>query len=187
MKDRRCPSLARLRRADQGPERPFIGVKRSRQLRSRNVRGRDASYLAPPAQNRTCGFPAYGSHLGCVTADCCVLATCRTRSSACDTRSRYCARCVLCRLAFPSAPALGSTDSAAGCPALFIGFPATMAGSDFSRSCIIGCGSSPSRHGPVQHTYLSLLADREISRFPHKERPHMPKFFDHAGPGEHSR
>ena len=30
--------------------------------------GRDASYLAPPAQNRTGGFPAYGSHLGCVTA-----------------------------------------------------------------------------------------------------------------------
>src|SRR6478672_3774025 len=23
---------------------------------------------APPAQNRTCDFPAYGSHLGCVTA-----------------------------------------------------------------------------------------------------------------------
>ena len=33
------------------------------------VRGRDASYLAPPAQIRTCGFPAYGSHLGCVTAN----------------------------------------------------------------------------------------------------------------------
>src|SRR5215472_22137 len=31
-------------------------------------RGRDASYLAPPAQIRTCDFPAYGSHLGCVTA-----------------------------------------------------------------------------------------------------------------------
>src|ERR1700736_2088907 len=31
-------------------------------------RGRDASCLAPPAQIRTCGFPAYGSHLGCVTA-----------------------------------------------------------------------------------------------------------------------
>src|SRR5258708_21373867 len=29
------------------------------------LRGRDASYLAPPAQIRTCGFPAYGSHLGC--------------------------------------------------------------------------------------------------------------------------
>ncbi len=30
--------------------------------------GRDAIFIAPPAQNRTCGFPAYGSHLGCVTA-----------------------------------------------------------------------------------------------------------------------
>ena len=27
-------------------------------------RGRDASCLAPPAQTRTCSFPAYGSHLG---------------------------------------------------------------------------------------------------------------------------
>jgi hypothetical protein len=34
---------------------------------------------------------------------------------------------------------------------LFVGFTATMAGSDFSRSYIIGYGSSPSRHGPVQH------------------------------------
>ena len=31
-------------------------------------RGRDAHHWAPPAQNRTCGFPAYGSHLGCLTA-----------------------------------------------------------------------------------------------------------------------
>src|SRR5216684_2796392 len=30
--------------------------------------GRDASYLAPPAQIRTCSFPAYGSYLGCETA-----------------------------------------------------------------------------------------------------------------------
>src|SRR5262245_30007856 len=30
--------------------------------------GRDASCLVPPAQIRTCSFPAYGSHLGCVTA-----------------------------------------------------------------------------------------------------------------------
>src|ERR1700732_4323702 len=29
------------------------------------LRGRDASYLAPLAQIRTCGSPAYGSHLGC--------------------------------------------------------------------------------------------------------------------------
>ena len=42
-----------------------INLMNARRLR----RGRDASYLAPPAQNRTCGFPAYGSHLGCVTAN----------------------------------------------------------------------------------------------------------------------
>ena len=81
------------------------------------------------------------------------LATCRTRSSACDTRSRPYVRCVLCQLAFPSAPTLGSADSAAGCPALFVGFSATMAGSDFSRSCITGYGSSPPRCGPAQHVY----------------------------------
>src|SRR5262249_13628614 len=32
------------------------------------------------------------------------LAAFRTRSSACDTRSRPCVRCVLCPIAFPSAP-----------------------------------------------------------------------------------
>src|SRR6266436_7624307 len=32
--------------------------------------GRDAHYWAPPAQNRTCGIPASGSHLGCLTAQC---------------------------------------------------------------------------------------------------------------------
>jgi hypothetical protein len=31
-------------------------------------RGRDAYHYAPPAQNRTCGFPAYGFHLGYLTA-----------------------------------------------------------------------------------------------------------------------
>ena len=33
-----------------------------------NFRGRDASYLAPPAQIRTGPIRAYGSHLGCLTA-----------------------------------------------------------------------------------------------------------------------
>jgi hypothetical protein len=77
------------------------------------------------------------------------LAAFRTRSSACDTRSRPCVRCVFCSLAFPSAPALCSTGSAAlatnVASALFAGFPAPIAGSDFSRSCIIGYGYSPSR------------------------------------------
>ena len=31
-------------------------------------RGRDTHYWVPPAQNRTGGIPAYGSHLGCLTA-----------------------------------------------------------------------------------------------------------------------
>ena len=77
------------------------------------------------------------------------LAACRTRSSACDTLSRSCARRVLCWSAFPSVPALGSTGSAADRSALFVGFSATMAESDFSRPCIIGYGSSPSRCGPA--------------------------------------
>src|ERR1700752_3278078 len=59
------------------------------------------------------------------------LAACRTLSSACVTRSRPCVRCVLCWRAFPLAPALGSTGSAAVGTALFVGFTATMAESDF--------------------------------------------------------
>jgi hypothetical protein len=75
-------------------------------------------------------------------------ATFRMRSSACDTLSRLCARHVLCWIAFPLVAALGSTGSAADRSALFVGFTATMAASDFPRPCIIGFGSSPSRCGP---------------------------------------
>jgi hypothetical protein len=39
----------------------------SRRLQQPRNRGRDAHYCAPPAQNRTGGIPAYGSHLGCLT------------------------------------------------------------------------------------------------------------------------
>ena len=46
-----------------------------------------------------------------------------------------------------------------------------MAESDFSRPCIIGYGSSPSRCGPAA---IAEAVDREISRFPRKERLHMP-------------
>src|SRR2546421_8110 len=89
------------------------------------------------------------------------LATRRIRSSACDTSTvtvssstpvRLCARDVLCWSAFPLVTALGSTCSAADCSALFAGFTATMAMSDFPRSCIIGYGSSPSRCGPSCRT-----------------------------------
>ena len=70
------------------------------------------------------------------------------RSSACDTVSRRCVRPVLCWPAFPLVPALGSTGSAADRSAAFVGFTATMAGSDFSPPFIIGYGSSPSQCGP---------------------------------------
>jgi hypothetical protein len=59
---------------------------------------------------------------------------------------------VLCWFAFPLVSALGSTDSAADCSALFAGFSATMAKSDFPHPCIIGSGSSPSRCGPGRHS-----------------------------------
>ena len=120
-------------------------------------RGRDASYLAPPAQIRTCGFPAYGSHLGSRR-----LANCRMRPSVCGTLTRFCARHVLCQSAFPSVPALGSTNSAADHSALFAGFTATMARSDFSCPYIIGYGSSPSRCGPS----LSRDADGQTRDLP---------------------
>ena len=64
------------------------------------------------------------------------------------TRIRLWVRYVLCWSAFPLAPALRSTASATGTPALFGGFTATMAESDFSESCIGGYGSSPSHRGP---------------------------------------
>ena len=36
-----------------------------------NCRGRDERFRPPPAQIRTCGIPAYGSYLGCLTANRC--------------------------------------------------------------------------------------------------------------------
>src|ERR1700730_17794127 len=51
---------------------PIDGSGRSRtKLRNRCPSGdcgRDTHYWAPPAQNRTGSFPAYGAHLGCLTA-----------------------------------------------------------------------------------------------------------------------
>jgi hypothetical protein len=97
--------------------------------------------------------------------------TSRTRFSACVTLIRFCARRVLCRPAFPSALTLRSTNSAADCPALFVGFLVTMAGSDSSRPFTIGYGSSPSRCGPLR---ANPLVRREASRFPSKDHLHVP-------------
>ncbi|MDR6413101.1 hypothetical protein J2797_006372 [Paraburkholderia terricola] len=91
------------------------------------------------------------------------LAACRTRSSACGTLARFCARHVCDWSVFPLVPALGSTHSAASFPALFAGFFATMAESDFSRPFIIGYGSSPSRCGPA-HAATGQTGDLPVSR-----------------------
>src|SRR6478609_3958646 len=47
-------------------------------------------------------------------------------SSACDTHFQHCVRSVLCWIAFPLAPVLGSTGSAVAEITLFVGFSATM-------------------------------------------------------------
>jgi len=84
---------------------------------------------------------------------------------ACDTLSRSCARHVLCWPAFPLVPALGSTDSATDCSALFAGFSdsATTLGSDFPCPCIIGFGSSPSRCGPGRNLASGQTRDLPAS------------------------
>src|SRR6266850_5888015 len=99
------------------------------------------------------------------------LAACRTRSSACDTLTRSCARRVLCWSAFPLVPVLGSTGSATDRSALFVGFPATTTESDFSGPCInrLRLLVFPMRTGGVHPP-----AKPEISRFPCKEHQHMP-------------
>jgi hypothetical protein len=74
-------------------------------------------------------------------------------------------------VAGPRSPYLRCTHSANGCPALFAGFFATMAGSDFSWPCIIGFGSSPSRCGLTAVCRIGQPGDL---RFPFKERLHMP-------------
>ena len=146
------------------------------------------SYLAPPAQIRTCPIKAYGSHLGYVAAKPALgQALVRTRSSACDTLSRPCVRCVLCPLAFPLAPALGSTRSSAAETAPFAGLPATTAGSDFSRSFIVGYGSSPSRRGPAGvYRYCPSGRARNLPVPAHGASAHA-KVFDHAGSAGRSR
>src|SRR6516162_5718329 len=142
---------------------PPSSVMNWRRLR----RGRDASCLAPPAQTRTCSFPAYGSHLG-YPRRCC--AVCRP---APGTRVPGTVPGACCAgLPFPSASALGSTGSAAVCSVadcsatvcstLFVGFTATMAELDFSCPCIIGYDSSSSRCGPS----LALDADGQSRDLP---------------------
>ena len=85
----------------------------------------------PPHRSTRAAFPHVAPTSGICRQSVCSAIAFRTRSNAWFTRARSCARCVLCWPPFPLVPGLGSTGSAAGCPALFVGFVATMPGSDF--------------------------------------------------------
>src|SRR5260370_41609288 len=74
-----------------GGEKTFshgLGPKRKYSPRADNFRGRDASYLAPPAQIRTSPIRAYGSHLGGVTARRDIVTKYRLRFRVCYTVTR---------------------------------------------------------------------------------------------------
>jgi len=124
-------------------------------------RGRDEDCSSPPAQIRTCSFPAYGFHLGSKRAVAEAMVRMRTSDESTPNpvlspvRERW--------HTFPLASALRSTCSAADHSALFAGFKATMASSDFPRPYIIGYGSSPSRCGPQASTADGQTWDLPVS------------------------
>src|SRR4029077_4352723 len=117
---------------------------------SATYKGR-AFHRSPPAQIRTCGFPAYGSCLGCVTAQDAVYApapVARLPGSVPGT----CFAGAYSPWPPPFAPPTPLRPPPQTSPqwaffALFAGFIATMTRSDFSRPCIIGFGYFPSRCG----------------------------------------
>ena len=78
---------------------------------------------------------------------------------------------MLCGSAFPLVPVLGSTHSATGCPALFVGFTATM-----TEVELLGIVRHRLRllTFPMRACGVHPQVNPEVSRFPYKERPHMP-------------
>ena len=78
------------------------------------------------------------------------VAACRIRSTAWDTPSRPCVRCVLWSRRFPLVEALPSGDSAGVCAPLFAAFTGTIASSDFFIPCIIGYGILLPAAAPVR-------------------------------------
>src|SRR3974390_1714127 len=118
--------------------------------------------LASLHQIRTCSFPAYGSCLGCVTAQVAVYAPAPlTRESGSESSTCFAGPYFPWPSPFaPPTPPRPPFQWAF--LALFAGFIATMTRSDFSCPCIIGYGSSPSRCGPS----LSLDADGRTRDLP---------------------
>ena len=145
------------------------GAAGSRSLsRPRTNCGRDAHYWAPPAQNRTCGIPASGSHLGCWTAKR-WLGAVRTRSSQ-GTRLPGSASgaCWLVPCSPWPPPFAPPTP-----------VPVARGRSPVSQLLWRGLTSRPraspasAHHLPDAGQALLGLAGGEISRFPRKELTHM--------------
>ena len=77
-----------------------------------------------------------------------LVAACRIRAAACDTRARLCVRWVLWLCGFPLVPALPSVDSAGTEVPLFVALIGTMAGSDCFNPFIIDSDSLLSPAAP---------------------------------------
>src|SRR6202035_3045492 len=138
-----------------------------------DYRGRDASYLAPPAQIRTGPIRAYGSHLGCLTAKRLSLLQLAVCAPAPVTR-------------FPGTvpgPCFADSHSPRP-PPLAPPTPQPVARPCSSASQLLWRGqtshdrtssaTAPRLPDTDQRYTHVALADHEISRFPSKERPHMP-------------
>ena len=100
-----------------------------------------------------------------------LLVTFRARFSACNTLCRFCARHVLCRPAFPSAPPFAPPT------------PSPIAQLCSSASSLLWQGQTPRarsssaaapRLPDADHYRPVPLVRREASRFPRKDRLHMP-------------
>ena len=74
---------------------------------------------------------------------------------------------------FPLVSVLRSTDSAADCSTLFVGFVATTTESDFSRSCITGYYFSRLPSADLRCPSAGRTRDLPV---PAEELPHMPEF-----------
>src|ERR1700732_385432 len=157
--------------------RRFVPISDISSAAKLQFRGRDASYLAPPAQIRTCGFPAYGSHLGYRRQFGAV-----NEPTSCATLTRLGVRRVLSWRAFPSVPALRSTNSAADPSALFVSFPATMACGTAMRGAVALPGSKATSRAKGSHRKLGGLASgRQMLR--ERDGPHREGEEPYSAPG----
>ena len=115
-----------------------------------------------------------------------LVAACRIRSAACDTRARPCVRCVLWLRGFPLVPALPSVGSAGTEVPLFAAFNGTMAGSDCFNPCIIDSDYLPGQvealSGPLRgRTCVPGFLDAAEPSRPHESgRSVLPSAADKA-------